>query len=51
VVTGIRQSLQKSIQTKKQTDAIVDVITAAFAEVFGLTEVHQVQVFGDESER
>src|SRR6185503_5838535 len=28
VVTGIRQSLQKSIQTKKQTDAIVDVITA-----------------------
>jgi len=30
---------------------IVDVITAAFAEVFGLTEVHQVQVFGDESQR
>jgi len=30
---------------------IVDVITAAFAEVFGLTEVHQVQVFGDEAER
>jgi hypothetical protein len=30
---------------------IVDVITAALAEVFGLTEVHQVDVLGDDLER
>jgi hypothetical protein len=29
---------------------IVRVITGAFAEVFGLTEAHQVEVFGDHFE-
>jgi len=36
--------------SEESSPHIVDVITAAFAEVFGLTEAHQVSVSGDDLE-